>query len=115
MYSPKDNVQQPLYVITAIFNAQRYKRRTKLYRDFQLQVRNAGAILLTIEAAFGERTYALEDHAPPGDPTHSGDYKSFGPPQVPPSAAMPHSRLTQDYIKVRVDQQQQQVWLTGVT
>ena len=110
MYTPKDNVKQPLYVITPIFNAQRYKRRWKLYRDFQKQVRDAGAILITVEAAFGERTYALDDHAPVGDLEHSGEYKSFGPPHVPPSAAMPHTRLQQDYIKIRVNQQQE-IWL----
>lgn len=111
MHTPKDNVEQPLYVITSIFNPVRFKSRWKLYRDFQIHVRNSGAILLTVEAAFGERTHALTEHANPS-PTleHPGEYKSHGPAHVPPSARMPHSRLAQDYIKLRVDQQQE-IWL----
>lgn len=110
MYSPKDNVEQPLYVIIAIFNPVRFKSRWKLYRDMVNHVRNAGAIPLTIEAAFGERTFALEENAYPAPLEHSGNFKSFGPAASVASATMPKSRLKQDYIKVRADQQQE-IWL----
>src|SRR5580692_3370665 len=103
MYIPQDNVNHPLYVISVVFNPVRFKRRWNLYRDFQAQVRNAGAILLTVEAALGDREYALQDHAPAWKhSTHSGQplkvdsedpsYRSHGPAPVPVSARMPNSR-----------------------
>jgi len=109
VYIPKDNVTAPLYVVTSIFNSARFKSRYKLYRDFAAYVKQSGAILVTIEAAFGDRTYALEDHATVGPP-HNGLYQSFGPAPNPPSASLPHSRAGQDYIKVRADQMQE-IWL----
>lgn len=115
MYIPQDNVREPLYVIAAIFNPVRFKSRWKLYRDFQRHIRESGAILLTVEAAFGERDFALEDHASPNDGEFTREvgeegWQSHGPANVPPSACLPHQRLKQDYIKVRVDHLQE-VWL----
>lgn len=117
MYIPQDNVRHPLYVIAVVFNPVRFKRRWKLYRDFQAQVRNAGAILITVEAAFGDREFALEDHAPAWkhpavqDPAEwSPEFKSHGPAHVPPSAHLPANRAFQDYIKIRV-KQNSEVWL----
>ena len=103
MHYPKDNVQQPLYVITPVFNPQRFKRRWKLYTDFQKMVRDAGAILLTVECSFGERTSAADDWAVPIQiPTEDPTYTSHGPTPVPLAAKLPPNRLKQDYIKVRV-------------
>lgn len=128
MYIPQDNVNHPLYVIAVLFNPVRFKRRWKLYRDFQLQVRNAGAILLTVEVALGDREFALEDHAPAwkhgsaangfanahNPPLHvdgiEPQYRSHGPASVPVSARMPNSREFQDYIKIRV-KQNSEIWL----
>lgn len=104
MHYPLDVVNQPLYVITPLFNPQRFKRRWKLYTDFQKHVRDSGAVLVTVEASFGERTSAMDKWASPyaaNETTTS--WKSFGPASVPNLARMPENRLKQDYIKVRVD------------
>lgn len=110
MYYPLDNVEQPLYVITPLFNPQRFKRRWKLYADFQKHVRDSGAVLLTIEASFGERTSAADEWAiPSNSKAEEIDWKSYGPAPVPIAAKMPANRLKQDYIKVRVDHEQE-IW-----
>lgn len=110
MHFPQDNVLQPLYVITPVFNPQRYKRRWKLYTDFQKHVRDAGAVLLTVECSFGERTSAEDQWATPAPlPFENPTYTSHGPTPVPPAASLPQSRLKQDYIKVRVNQDQE-IW-----
>jgi len=110
MYRPLDNVEQPLYVITPLFNPQRFKRRWKLYTDFQKHVRDSGAILLTIEASFGERTSAMDNWANPSAAQADDiSWKSKGPTDAPISAKFPKNRLKQDYIKVRVDYEQE-IW-----
>lgn len=110
MWYPRDNVVQPLYVIIVLFNPQRYKRRWKLYTDFIKYIRDSGAIPLTVECSFGERTSAMDDWAVPAPlPTEELTFTSHGPTPVNPSAKMPPSRLKQDYIKVRVDQDQE-IW-----
>lgn len=50
-----DVVTDPLYVIVPIFNSQRYRTRWKLANQFFKHVIDSGAILVTIEAAFGQR------------------------------------------------------------
>ena len=60
MYRTPDYINEPLYVVTPIFNAPRYKSRWKLYQRFAKQVDDAGGILVTVEAAFGERAFAIE-------------------------------------------------------
>lgn len=110
MWTPKDVVDHPLYVVTCVFNPVRFKSRYALYREFQKHIRESGAVLLTVEAAMGDREFALEEHAQPSSGVHDGHYKSFGPPNVPPSAAMPRERMKQDYIKVRVNDEQE-IWL----
>jgi hypothetical protein len=50
-----DVVRDPLYVITTVFNPQRFRTRWKLYNNFEKHILDSGAILYTIEAAFGER------------------------------------------------------------
>jgi hypothetical protein len=55
-----DVVDQPLYVITPVFNPHRYRSRWKLYLDFEKYVlNNKEAHLVTIECAFGEREFVL--------------------------------------------------------
>jgi hypothetical protein len=59
MYHAPDPVLDDLYVITPIFNPVRYKSRYKHYHRFAKMVKDAGGKLVTIEAAFGEREFAL--------------------------------------------------------
>lgn len=110
MYYPLDNVEQPLYVITPLFNPQRFKRRWKLYTDFQKHVRDSGAVLLTIEASFGDRTSAMDNWAKPSHAQAEDiTWKSHGPAPTPIAAKLPKNRLKQDYIKVNVDYEQE-IW-----
>jgi len=48
-----------LHVVTAIANPARYKSRYRLYRAFAKQVEDAGAILTTVECAFGGRPFEV--------------------------------------------------------
>lgn len=67
MFSRHDRVNEPLYVITPIFNPIRFRSRWKLYQDFAKRCDEAGAILYTIEAAYGNREFAITD---PYNPRH---------------------------------------------
>ncbi len=58
-YVVPDHISEPLYVITPIFNAPRFKSRWKHYHRFAKHMKDSGAILVTIEAAFGEREWAI--------------------------------------------------------
>lgn len=50
-----DIITDPLYVVTPIFNPQRFRTRWKHYNNFEKHVLDSGAHLVVIEAAFGER------------------------------------------------------------
>lgn len=51
-----DIVKEPLYVISPVFNPQRYRVRWKLYMDFCKYVLDSKeAILITVECTFGHR------------------------------------------------------------
>lgn len=54
-----------LYVVTAISNPVRYRARYELYRAFEKHCADAGAILYTVEAAFGGREFEITDSANP--------------------------------------------------
>lgn len=54
-----------LYVITVVSNPLRYRSRIKLYREFAERVRVAGAILVTVEAAFADRDFEVTEAANP--------------------------------------------------
>ncbi|HVM48373.1 MAG TPA: hypothetical protein VMU04_10115 [Candidatus Acidoferrum sp.] len=56
-----------LYVVTAISNPVRYRTRYELYRAFEKRVADAGAILYTVEAAFGDRPFEVTEA---GSPRH---------------------------------------------
>jgi hypothetical protein len=56
-----------LHVLTAISNPRRFESRYNLYRAFERYVHNCGAVLHTIEAAFGDRDFAITDQ---GHPNH---------------------------------------------
>ena len=59
-----DHIADPLYVITPVFNSQRFRSRWRLYADFRKMCADAGVILVTIEIAFGERDFVAttKDH-----------------------------------------------------
>lgn len=55
-----DFVKEPLYVITPVFNPQRYRTRWKLYKSFEKYVLNTNeAHLVTIECSYGNREKSL--------------------------------------------------------
>ena len=58
-------VDAPLYVVTPIANPSRYRSRYTLYRDFEKYIGDAGAILHTVEAAYGDRDFVVTDAANP--------------------------------------------------
>lgn len=62
-----DHVDAPLYVVTPIFNPVRFRSRWRLYHDFAKMVADAGAILVTVELAFGDRRHVLTE---PRNPHH---------------------------------------------
>lgn len=57
-----------LYVVSVISNPVRYKSRYALYHRFAKQIEQAGAILHTVEAAFGDRKFEVTD---PCNPRHT--------------------------------------------
>ena len=64
---PIQPVDSPLYVIAVISNPKRYRTRYDLYRKFEKYVADSGAILYTIEQAFGDREFEITD---PTNPRH---------------------------------------------
>ena len=62
-----DRLHDPLYVVTVVFNAVRYRSRWKLYQDFAKRISESGAILITVEAAFGNRDFSVTEA---GNPYH---------------------------------------------
>ena len=64
---PIQPVDAPLYVIAPIVNPSRYRSRYSLYRDFEKYITGAGAILHTVEAAYGDRNFEITAAA---DPRH---------------------------------------------
>lgn len=64
-FSRPDQVKQPLYVVTTVFNPIRWRSRWKLYDDFVRMVEQSGAVLYTVEVAFGDREFAVTSHDNP--------------------------------------------------
>lgn len=61
-----DLVDEKLYVITPVFNPQRYSRRWELYEKFEKYVLSSNeAHLVTIECAFGNREFVLKQSSSP--------------------------------------------------
>jgi hypothetical protein len=59
LFERKDQVKDPLYILTPVFNPDRWRSRWRLYEDFQRHCEEAGGILYTIEAAFGDRAHVV--------------------------------------------------------
>ena len=58
---------KPLHVVTAISNSPRYRARAANYKVFEKRALDAGAILWTAEAAFGDRPFEVTT---PQNPQH---------------------------------------------
>lgn len=54
-----------LYVVTCVSNPLRSRSRYELYKQFAQRVEDAGAILYTVEMAFGDRPHAVTDSRNP--------------------------------------------------
>lgn len=54
-----------LYVVTPVSNPCRYQSRYRLYKQFEKMVTDAGAELYTIEAAMGNRPFAITEENNP--------------------------------------------------
>jgi hypothetical protein len=60
LFRRPDRIEEPLYVLTTVFNSARWRTRWKLYEDFARMVaRIPRARLYTVEVAFGQRAFAL--------------------------------------------------------
>ncbi|WP_428485585.1 hypothetical protein [Rhodopila sp.] len=62
---PIKPVDAPLYVVTPIINPSRYRSRYHLYRNFEKYITDIGAVLYTVEAAYGDRAFEITDAANP--------------------------------------------------
>ena len=62
-----DIVEDPLYVITTVFNAERFRVRWKHFQDWKLMVQRAGAVPVVVEVAFGNRAFVVTDPNNPFD------------------------------------------------
>lgn len=67
--APNDQTGRPstLYVVTVISNPCRYSSRYDLYQKFAKMVQDSGAVLYTVEAAFGNRPHVVTQ---PGNINH---------------------------------------------
>lgn len=61
MFTRPDIIKDPLYVITVVFNPVRFRSRWALYKKFEKHIEDSGAILYTVECAFGEREFAITE------------------------------------------------------
>ena len=59
LFRRPDSIQDPLHVVCPIFNAERYRSRWALYEKFADHIEHAGGLLYTIEAAYGDRNFAV--------------------------------------------------------
>lgn len=60
----RDVVNEPLYVITPVFNSKRFRSRWKLYADFENYIlSNDQAHLVTIECSYGNRERVITEKA----------------------------------------------------
>lgn len=68
LFSRPDRLDKsPLYVVTPIINSNRSRTRWQHYQNFEKHVAEAGAILYTIEVAFGDRDFVVTTPDDPHD------------------------------------------------
>lgn len=65
LFRRPDQVRDPLYVATVVFNSPRHRSRWRLWQDFEKRCAEAGAVLYTLEIAFGARAFAITDASNP--------------------------------------------------
>lgn len=65
LFQRPDRIAGPLYVITPVFNAARFRSRWTLFQDFSLRVAQAGAVLYVVEVALGDRDFVVTDKTNP--------------------------------------------------
>lgn len=58
-------ISAPLYLVTAVFNPQRFQSRQNLYRAFEKHAEDAGAKCYTVELALRDRHFEVTDHQNP--------------------------------------------------
>lgn len=58
-------ISSPLYVVTAVFNPQRFQSRQRLYHAFEKHAEDAGAIPYTVELALRDRHFEVTDSENP--------------------------------------------------
>lgn len=59
-FKPKEDVDNTLYIITAVFNPRLFKSRYKLYREFKKYLESEKNVkLLTVEIAYAERPFEV--------------------------------------------------------
>ena len=63
--SPGYKGNRKLYVVTCVSNPLRTRSRVELYKKFAQAVEDAGAILYTVEMAFGDRPHTITDERNP--------------------------------------------------
>jgi len=56
---PFESAKSVLYAVTTFFNPQRFRSRSRLYRNFELHMRHSGVKLMTVEAAFGDHPFEV--------------------------------------------------------
>jgi hypothetical protein len=96
-FARQDKLKEPLYVVTPVFNAARWRSRWKLYADFKKMVAEAGAILYTVEVAFGDREFVVTS---PDDP-HNLQLRTFHELWLKePAINLVVQRLPRDWTKV---------------
>jgi hypothetical protein len=54
-----EDIKDPLYVIAVISNPRRFNSRYDLYENFAKYIADSGAILVTVEVAFGDRPFEV--------------------------------------------------------
>lgn len=57
--------ENKLHVVTAISNPINYNSRYELYTEFAKRIKDAGAVLWTVELAYGERSFVITDSSNP--------------------------------------------------
>jgi hypothetical protein len=60
-------VDAPFYVVAPVVNPSRYESRYRLYDAFEKYITDAGAVLYTVEAAYGDRPFEVTET---GNPRH---------------------------------------------
>jgi hypothetical protein len=79
LFERPDSINAPLYVVTPVFNAQRFRSRLSLDEKYEKYINDSGAILYKVELAYGERAFSVTD---PNNPRHiqlrTGDIYDVG-------------------------------------